>query len=293
MSNVREFPIITPSQSSLNFWRDVINASLKHEADEHYCKRRLEDLSYIDNATEKKQKPNPSTSGSSSDVDKANIPLSEITSYKDDTAAPMEYSTTEEKSTEPVKEKPIEVAKDESIETDNVSAPAEDIQNTGLPATNIQVIPVTNATQATDVLSAIELSSHKTLPILSYRTMAYYSRDKEFKTFSEAYEEFRKNDNVWCISWYRGSEHFRWRPKKKINKWHDRSEAKLESLNIAYQYSSKMSERIFWVRQELVSPIIQQIVNTPGITEAEIETANNVTSILELMTETEFINKFS
>lgn len=72
-----------------------------------------------------------------------------------------------------------------------------------------------------------------------------------FKTFAAAYEQWKKDDTIWKISFHdHDGKEYRFRPKRISDVWGNLSEEKICSLNEVYKLTSDQNA-IFWIDQQL------------------------------------------
>ena len=91
-----------------------------------------------------------------------------------------------------------------------------------------------------------------------FQTRTNYGKIENFDSFNTAYAHYLKNKNIQKIAW---DDNNRWQCKRKCNLWLPESEARLCTLSAEYANEPRNSERVFWIRQLMVSPVEKQPVN--------------------------------
>jgi len=108
-----------------------------------------------------------------------------------------------------------------------------------------------------------------------------------FNSFDAAFAAYRPS--VWKISW---DDENRWRPKTKSNLWLPQSEERLCLLSASYAQEPADSKTIYWVRQTVLPPNIDEIKRM-NLTPSKKDIQISLSCIREVLSEKEFVKRFS
>jgi len=129
---------------------------------------------------------------------------------------------------------------------------------------------------------------------MSFQTRSDVNGLGFFGTFNEAFNAWKKDNTIWKISFDADGTHMRWRPKIKKDVWDN--EDCLE--NLLEEYANELNlEKVYWVWQsacdiEYWEQLIQ-MQDVGEITEEEADKLLDRANIKCVMTEVDFVNRFT
>ena len=115
-----------------------------------------------------------------------------------------------------------------------------------------------------------------------------------FSTLQDAYDMWKKDPTIWKISWYDGTNDYRWRPKTKQEDWSPESEERL--ANMSEKYKNAKNTEIFWVQQYIMPPNHQDLFEKfakKQITDSEFEKEYSKCCLEEVLSDEEFRQRFN
>ena len=127
---------------------------------------------------------------------------------------------------------------------------------------------------------------------MEYQTRNNRGELKFFDTFAAALEEAKRDRTVWKLSFSIGDEHYRWRPKTRVDHWSPESERKLCGMSATYNAEPKNSRTMYWVNQAMLAPNREELYKSYSEDPEKLEEAMTLDCILEICTEKDLMARF-